>query len=353
MKTVENGSARLETEVINDPFHLASVKKRVAIVMATYNGGRFVEEQIRSIQAQSYQAWVLYVRDDGSRDDTVQKVLKIGLEDHRIKLVRDELGSQGAKGNFSSLMKVALEDGADYLFLADQDDVWLPEKLAIMLGVMYKLETNSDESTPLLVHCDLMVVNDELELTANSFVNLSRLTPGTAELGVFLCQNQVTGCACLINRALLELTVPVPNSVIMHDWWCALLASAVGKIEFIPKPLVIYRQHGGNVIGAMSLGEKVRLLLHSPKQWKFRMEIVRRSFMQATMLEERIYARGGVLQVGILSQINSYSHILDLSPLKRVHCLNAQKIGKQEILARCFFNLLITLMRKIEANSGA
>lgn len=98
--------------------------QHVAIVMATYNGSRFVEEQIHSIQKQTYADWVLYVRDDGSRDDTVKKLLQFEGKDQRVRLVRDELGNQGTIGNFSTLMKVALEENSDYVFFADQDDIW-------------------------------------------------------------------------------------------------------------------------------------------------------------------------------------------------------------------------------------
>lgn len=343
---LELNSASTAPVVINDTSSLKPTAQRVVIAMATYNGGRFIEEQIQSIQAQSYSDWVLYVRDDGSRDDTVQKVLQIEREDHRVKLVRDELGNQGPIGNFSTLMEFALERNADYVFFADQDDVWHAEKIATMLAGMQELELTHDVQTPLLVHCDLAVVNEVLQPIAKSFVQFSRLSPTTADLGVLLCQNQVTGCACLMNRALLELACPVPPNVLMHDWWLALLASSVGKIGFIPKPLVQYRQHGGNVLGAVSFGRRVKQLLFSPRHWKLRMGVVRGSFVQAAMLEERINARGIELPPIRMKQINTYSQILNVAPLKRVSSLHAQKTGKSSNGAGLIFNLLITVMRR-------
>lgn len=322
------------------------VAQCVVITMATYNGGRFVEEQIRSIQAQSYTDWILYIRDDGSRDETVQKVLQIEREDPRVKFVRDELGNQGAIGNFSTLMELALKDDADYVFFADQDDVWHPEKLAIMLAGIRELELIYAAETPLLVHCDLAVVNEELMPITDSFVKFSRLSPTKADLGVLLCQNQVTGCACVINRALLELACPVPCEVLMHDWWLALLASSAGKIGFVPEPLVRYRQHGGNVIGAISLPRRIKKLLFSPQQWRIRMEVIRRGFVQAGMLEERIKTRGLELPAVVMEQINTYSHILNVTPLKRVSNLHAQKIGKPVKITGLIFYLLITAVRR-------
>lgn len=353
--------ARLELDdvstapaVIKDTSCHDLMTQRVVIAMATYNGGRFIEEQIRSIQAQSYSDWVLYIRDDGSRDDTVQKVLQFERKDHRVKLVRDMLGNQGAIGNFSTLMKFALEESADYVFFADQDDVWHPEKLATMLGAMRELELTHGAQTPLLVHCDLAVVNEVLRPIADSFVKYSRLAPTSADLGVLLCQNQVTGCACVINRTLLELACPVPHNVLMHDWWLALLASTTGKIGFVPKPLVKYRQHGENVLGAVSLGRRLKELLFSLRQWELRMGVIRRGLVQAAMLEERVKARSIELPPIVMKQITTYSHILSVVPLKRASSLHAQKIGRSMNSSGFVFDILITVMRrKLETTSVA
>lgn len=326
------------------------VAQRVVIAMATYNGSKFIEEQIRSIQAQSHSDWLLFVRDDCSSDGTVQKVLQIESEDRRVRLVRDELGNRGAIGNFSTLMQIALEENANYVFFADQDDVWHPKKIAILLATIQELELTRGVQTPVLVHCDLAVVNEELQPIAESFVKLSRLSPTSAELGVLLCQNQVTGCACVINRALLELACPIPTNVLMHDWWLALLASSVGKIGFVPQQLVLYRQHSSNVLGAVSLGRRLKELLLSPRQWGLRMNVVRRSFEQATVLEERIRVRGIELPLNRLKQINTYSQILSVAPIKRVSELHAQKIGRSASGTRLIFNLFVIAMeRKLEA----
>lgn len=332
--------------VINDTFSHNLVIQRVVIVMATYNGSRFIEEQIISIQAQSYSDWVLYIRDDGSRDDTVQKTLLVESKDQRIKLVQDKLGNQGPIGNFSTLMNLALQEKADYVFFADQDDVWHQDKLAIMLGGIRNLELTYGNNKPLLVHCDLTVVNDNLVPIANSFVDYSRLSPTSADLGVLLCQNQVTGCACVINSALLKLACPVPENVLMHDWWLALLAATTGKVGFIPKQLVLYRQHSGNVLGATSFKLRLKKLLFSSQQWKLHIDVIKRSFLQAGMLEERIRARGHVLGPLVKKRINTYSKILNIFPICRVVALHQQRIGRVKKSTGLVFLVLITIMRK-------
>ena len=207
-----------------------SIKMKIAIVLASYNGAKYIEDQIRSIQAQSIESWSLFIRDDGSSDDTMAKVTALLGDDHRAILVRDNLGTLGPIKNFSELMRLALEDGADYIFLADQDDVWHPEKLRIFIDEMGRLEGVAGKELPLLVHSDLDVVNDSIETIHPSFMKYMRLAPNQSAIRVFLCQNIVTGCVCMVNRALLNLALPVPQEVLMHDWWLALLASACGRI---------------------------------------------------------------------------------------------------------------------------
>jgi len=333
--------------VIDDiPPRLELATQRVAIVMATYNGRRFVEEQIRSIQAQSYSDWMLYVRDDGSSDDTVQKVIQIQSEDHRVKLVFDELGNQGAIGNFSVLMRVALEANADYIFFSDQDDVWYPDKLAIMLAGIRELEHSQNDLMPLLVHCDLEVVDEELHLISDSFARFIRLSPTNAHLGALLCQNQVTGCACLINRRLLELACPVPSEVLMHDWWLALLAAASGKIGFIPRQLVKYRQHQENVLGAVPFRRRIWQLLFSTRKWGEHLSTLNAGIRQAGLLAERLKERQVDLHQGAIEQIEAYAKILDVTPLARGKVLRRHGIGKMVLRTGWVFGIMIMLIGK-------
>ncbi|BCK88829.1 hypothetical protein MIZ01_2635 [Sideroxyarcus emersonii] len=318
--------------------------------MATYNGSRYIDEQIESIRAQSYPDWTLYVRDDGSRDDTVQKIEQIERTDNRVRLMRDKLGNQGAAGNFSILMQTAVEENAGYLFFADQDDVWYPEKLAVMLDALRQLELKQGTETPLLVHSDLLLVDEALRPIADSFVTYSGLSPAKLNLGVLLCENQVTGCASAINRSLLELATPIPREALMHDWWLALLASSTGKIEFISRPLAMYRQHAGNVLGATSYWQRIGRFLFSLRQWKVQMTRIRDSLMQAAVLEQRVRTRGMKLPLSTQQKIDAYANILNVRRLNRIGTLRAQSIGRSALGARWAHNLLIGAMaRKQEA----
>lgn len=319
--------------------------KRVLIIMATYNGARFVEEQVRSIQNQTYQDWILLVRDDGSSDGTRQQIASLAQQDRRIRLLADDLGNQGVIGNFAVLMETALEMGTDYLFFADQDDVWLPEKLSVMLFAMEALECAHGEGVPLLIHCDLAVVDEQLRCIAASFMKYSSLSPARADLGVLLGQNQVTGCACMINRKLLELSCPVPREVLMHDWWLALLAAAGGKIGYVPMPLVKYRQHAGNVLGAGTFWQRLWQLLRSWRQWEQHIKTIKSGIWQSRLLAERLREKEVALPAGAIEQIETYARILEIRPASRASMLRRHGIGKSVLRTGWVFAILIALMR--------
>lgn len=340
------GDLALTTPEVIDPGYVGVHRSgRVFILLATYNGGRFIVEQICSIQAQSYSDWELYIRDDGSCDDTVLQVEELSRMDERIHLVRDDLGNRGVVGNFSVLLELALIEKADYVFLADQDDVWHPDKLQTMLAAMNALECKY-EATPLLVHADLAVVGENLHPIAPSFSDYAHLSPTTAHLGILLCQNQVTGCACLINRSLLKLAHPVPQGVLMHDWWLALLAASTGKIGFIPTQLVKYRQHGGNVLGAISFMHRLKHLLSSRHEWRVRMDVIKGGVMQARHLEQRLRETGAAVPPAVMSQVSAYADVLAQPGLSRVAYLKRRHIGRPGGGTRLLFDILITLIGK-------
>ena len=317
---------------------------KIAIVLASYNGARYIEDQIRSIQSQSVESWSLFIRDDGSSDDTVARVTALLGDNHRIILVRDNLGTLGPIKNFAELMRLALEDGADYVFLADQDDVWHPEKLRIFLDEMGRLERVAGKALPLLVHSDLEVANSAMETIHPSFMKYTGISPDQSALGILLCQNVVTGCACMVNRALLNLALPVPQGVLMHDWWLALLASACGRIGFIDQALVRYRQHGGNVIGAESYLNRIKKFIYTPTRWRRNLFVVRQSIIQANLLAEHLSSYNVVIQNSVRELINGYGKLLNVSPLRRPFILMKYKIHKQPMLSNILFIMVVMVL---------
>jgi hypothetical protein len=138
--------------------------------------------------------------------------------------------------------------------LCDHDDVWLPNKIALSLEHMRELEARYGPDTPLLVHTDLIVVGRDLEILAPSFFGYQRLDPSRNGLNALLMSNTVTGCATMVNRALYERARPIPDQAALHDHWLALVAAATGRIECLAEGTILYRQHGGNTVGAIPWG---------------------------------------------------------------------------------------------------
>ncbi len=228
------------------------------------------------------------VRDDGSGDATSEILRNAGRREVRLQIVEDSAGRLGASGSFGALMKHALASGARYFAFADQDDVWLPHKLATQLAALRNWETAVGPQVPLLVHSDLTVVDRELRPCHPSHTRhagLYRDCPTSLALRTLLGHNFVTGCATLFNRPLLEAASPLPDGAAMHDWWLACCAAALGQIEYLPEPLVLYRQHGANAIGAgrgrFRRGRVVRA-----------QERIRRGVAQAFALRQRLRELG-------------------------------------------------------------
>lgn len=218
----------------------------VEILLATYNGEKYLSELIDSLLEQSYRNILITISDDSSTDGTMGIIRK--YKDEYPGLFRllphtDRFGN--AKDNFFFLLRNSV---ADYVFLCDQDDVWLPEKVEIMIDELQK-----HDNEPSLVHCDLEVVDNNLALINSSFVKYSHLSPENDSIFSLTFINTVTGCASCINRKLINLCLSNLNDtseIIMHDYWLGLIAASFGYIGYIDKPLVKYRQHGDNSIGA-------------------------------------------------------------------------------------------------------
>lgn len=222
-------------------------RHRVEVLLATYNGARYLNDQLDSILAQSCPAWRLTIRDDGSTDNTVQIIKDyIGKFPGKIRLIDEDSKRLGARGNFLKLLDVS---EADYVMFSDQDDRWLPDKIRLTLRAMLECEARH-EGAPVLVHTDLYVADMGLNVISKSFWGYQGIDPLKKSLNNLLIFNNVTGCTVMINSALRRLATPMPQEALFHDVWLALVASAFGHIENVGVPTVLYRQHGENVIGA-------------------------------------------------------------------------------------------------------
>lgn len=237
---------------------------RIAILLPTWNGEKFLVEQLDSLLAQTYQNFVVVIRDDGSTDGTPTLLAQYAAaHPHHIHVLVGDGKNLGARGSFSLLMNYALQHkqalGLEraWLMFCDQDDVWVPHKVAVSMQRMQALQ-QQHPGAPALVHSDLRVVDEQLNVIAPSFVAYQGLEPLRNSFGRMIVSNTVTGCTALLNEELVTLACPVPEGAVMHDWWLALAASAFGHIDYIDEALVEYRQHGRNTIGAREYQKEER-----------------------------------------------------------------------------------------------
>lgn len=220
----------------------------IEILLATYNGDRFLRQQIDSILTQDYKNIRVLARDDGSNDGTLEILGEYAerLSD-RFRIMPSTAATGSAKRNFLLLIQ---ESTAEYVCFSDQDDVWLPYKVSKTKQVMDQLESEWGRNVPLLVFTDLRVVDEKLNTIYESFWAHMGIDPERIDrLAELLGKSVVTGCTVMANRRLLELSLPMPTEALMHDRWVALLASVLGKAGFLRTQTVLYRQHDRNVLG--------------------------------------------------------------------------------------------------------
>jgi glycosyltransferase involved in cell wall biosynthesis len=268
--------------------------EKVFIALATRNGAAYLEPLLGSVRGQSHTAWTLLVRDDQSSDATVGILRRTACEDRRIVHLEDDLGRLGPAANFGLLMRHASQRGAEYLLFADQDDVWQPDKVERQLSLMRRQEATRGQRTPQLVYSDLRVVDAEARTVHPSFLRLSRLRHGEGRpLRTLLGRSFVLGCACLINRPLLEFALPMPRDAASHDWWVALCGAAIGWISYLPEPTLSYRRHGSNASGPANFWAGLNPLRHPwQKRWETGVGSFRHSVAQAESLRQRLHDRG-------------------------------------------------------------
>jgi len=326
---------------------------KIIILLGSYNGERYIRAQIESIQKQDYPDWRLIIRDDGSDDDTPDIIESILNEDGRIQIIRDELGNQGAIGNFGILLQYAKEMDAGYVCFSDQDDVWQTWKLGRQMDFMRQVETLRGNQLPILVHSDLSVVDYQLQMINPSFMAFQRIRhEKLSPLNVLLAQNYVTGCTVLINRALLELALPIPNSTLMHDWWLALCAAACGELAFLSDSTVFYRQHGKNEVGAKGFLGMLNPFKNSwIKMWKEGNELFLQSFDQVRVLQKRIMERGYNRNKSAISLINGYLNVWDHQQRPIYRVLNILRLGvhRQNILTQLLFLTRVYFKPKVSS----
>lgn len=273
----------------------------VSIVMATYNGAAYLEEQLESLFKNTYTDWILEVSDDGSTDKTLEILEECQKRYPDKIIIYSNYEQLGATRNF---LEAAVRAKGKYVMFCDQDDVWLPDKIEKTLAFMKEREKIAG-NVPVAVFTDAKPVDAVLRTIHESFFAYNVLDVTKTDLPHLLIENKVIGCTTMVNRNLLNRITDFPNCARVHDWWVALIASVFGDLAYLDEVTMLYRQHGNNVVGSQSffsyLIDRIKnikiqrnALIKTEKQaWEF-YEIYKQYILeeQAQILQDFAYIHG-------------------------------------------------------------
>ncbi|MGI6071385.1 MAG: glycosyltransferase family 2 protein [Lachnospiraceae bacterium] len=298
----------------------------ILILLAAYDGGRHIEEQIESVLAQSCEDWQLILSDDG---DLTGDILQEYAKKYSGRIIHYKSGRRfgSAPRHFMHLLKNFHD--ADYIMFCDQDDVWHPDKIKKTLVVMKEIE--GSKKKPAMVHTDLRVVDEELNELDASFWHYSNISGDSLSLNRLLVQNVVTGCTMMINKALAKLVcrnIPA-DDILMHDGWIALVASLFGRIGVVNEALIDYRQHTGNVVGAKNV--------RSGKYIKARLKggAIKRSMKDAVrQAGQLIECFGESMTQEQFEVVEALAGIEEKGKLERIRTYNRYGLRKQSFIRR-------------------
>lgn len=216
----------------------------ITILMATYNGSAYLERQLDSILNQSYPHWELIIRDDQSTDQTVQLIEKYKALDSRINIIHAGSAYGSACSNFSALFDWAFQNHKTCIMFADQDDIWLPNKIEVSLKHLQQQQLKYGLETPLLSYGNLSFIDDQ-----DQPIKADLPLPSSLHLETLMNENYAWGCTMIMNEAAIKLINHIPIDAVNHDYYVALVVSAFGKVNLIEDHLILYRQHAQNVSG--------------------------------------------------------------------------------------------------------
>lgn len=239
----------------------------VAVLLSTYNGEKYLSEQLQSLEDQDFLHWKLYIRDDGSTDKTIEIIRNFSNGRDNVEIIEDSNRNLGPALSFLKLLQHA---NAEYYMFCDQDDVWLPNKIS---ACVHRIQEEEEfKSQALLVISDAEVVNDELKQVAPSFWKFNKFPPKLLlqNKDYINIYNSSPGCTMLFNDSLKNILPAKTASVLMHDWLVMIYALTQGKVLIENQPLIKYRQHNQNAVGAAKVGliRKILFFVFNRKKQK-------------------------------------------------------------------------------------
>lgn len=228
---------------------------KIAILLATYNNAAYITAQLNSLFAQSFKDWTLFVRDDGSTDDTMAK-LQPYMKHGNVVVLEDNKGNLRPRDNFMHLLH---EVESDFYMFMDADDIWLPNKIENEYNAIKNFPINQ----PALVITNMRLVDGNLQEISPSFWKSIRFDPnlmGGKKYQAYM--GYTTGCTMMFNHRAKQLSFPMEEYAPMHDWWVAMtIYKNEGNVAYLTEPQMLYRKHGGNATGDFVASQKGKSLM--------------------------------------------------------------------------------------------
>jgi len=201
----------------------------ISVCIPTYNGEKYLEKQLNSILAQLSSNDEVIISDDSSTDNTISIIER--YNDKRINLLKDNT----FKSPIFNLENALMHAKGDYIFLSDQDDIWMPDKVQVCLSRIKGYDV-------VVSDCILIDANDKK--ISDSFYEINNSKTGFVNNFI---KNSYLGCCLVFNRGILNYVLPFPKGIAMHDIWIGLITEIIGKPRFISEKLIMYRRHGENL----------------------------------------------------------------------------------------------------------
>lgn len=323
---------------------------QVAVVLCTYNGARYLDDQLESLLAQKHPLNII-ASDDASTDDTAARLSRLLRPEVDSLVVQSS--NQGYVRNFETTLERALDSGASYFALSDQDDVWDEGRLDCGMRKMAELEKLHGTDVPLLVHSDLRLINEKGRLLHGSFLAYRRYRIACQrDVAIVLGENGVMGNTILMNQAMAKLSLPFPEKLHVHDYWIALLAELFGHRALLDITLVDYRLHTNNASNtASSMGKGLQAALSNATWKKCWSRNFKLPFKEDSRLLSLEYLLDNVdkfpdFQAGDRKEIESFRRYLDFKQprLRSFNYLLKSKMVRKGFLfrLRLFFVIILT-----------
>ncbi|BFH71107.1 hypothetical protein J27TS7_48950 [Paenibacillus dendritiformis] len=303
-------------------------RDKVQILVSTYNGEKYLAEQLDSLLQQTHSHFFITIRDDGSSDSTTAIISEyVSHYPHKIEAFYEK--NVGVVASFFELLTYHVHQDTNYVCFCDQDDVWMPDKLERGIQTL----SLCSDGLPMMYLTPTLMVDHTLK-PLNCWPPFPKKGPSFFNA---LVENIAVGATIMLNRPAIDLmqrNMPSPQNIVMHDWWAYLVVSAFGKVIYDEKPSIYYRQHQGNVVGGQN-GLKNAL----SKKWKNYLKQCREKtyWKQAKEFERCL---GGQLPFEIKLELNRFL-IPNQGIFRRIKYAMTSHLYRQAMLDNIVIRLMI------------